>query len=120
MQDIQDLLAKARALGTSLAAHPTVLAHREAQKAVRADQAAQKLLQDYQAHMNRIRELESQQKPIEVTDKQKLKSFESQIAGQETLKTLMRTQADYVALMAQVNREIDGPLADMDYPESGA
>jgi cell fate (sporulation/competence/biofilm development) regulator YlbF (YheA/YmcA/DUF963 family) len=120
MQDIQDLLAKARALGAALATHPIVQAHHQAQRAVHADAAAQKLLQDYQAHMSRLHDLQAQQKPIEVADKQRLKSLEGQIAGQESLKTLMRTQADYVALMAQVNHEIDGPLAEMAPPEPRA
>jgi cell fate (sporulation/competence/biofilm development) regulator YlbF (YheA/YmcA/DUF963 family) len=85
---------------------------------VHADPTAQKLLQEYQAQLNHIRDLEAQQKPIEVADKQKLKSLEGQIAGQAALKNLMRTQADYVALMAQINREIDGPLSELAYPES--
>lgn len=44
------------------------------------------------------------------------------MAGQESLKTLMRTQADYVAtaLMAQVNGAIDGPLAALATPERPA
>ncbi len=120
MQDFQDLLTKARALGTALAAHPIVQAHRDAQRSVRADAAAQQLLQDYQMQLQRLRELEAQLKPIEVADKQKLKNLEGQIAGQESLKALMRTQADYVALMTQVNREIDGPLADLAQPEPKA
>jgi cell fate (sporulation/competence/biofilm development) regulator YlbF (YheA/YmcA/DUF963 family) len=120
MQDIEDLLAKARALGTALAAHPVVQAHHHAQRAVREDVAAQRLLHDYQAQLERIRESESELKPVEVADKQRLKSLESEIAGHETLKVLMRTQADYVALMSQVNREIDGPLADLARPEPKA
>ena len=120
MPDIQDLLTRARALGEALAAHPAVKTYREAQRGVRADSAAQKLLVEYQRQLNRVRELEEQLKPVEVADKQKLKALEGQIAGHESLKTLMRAQADYVALMAQVNREIDTPLADLAQPESNA
>ncbi len=120
MPDIQDLLTKARTLGEALAAHPTVTAYRAAQRAVHADTAAQTLLTEYQSQLNRVRELETQLKPVEVADKQKLKRLEGQIAGQESLKTLMRTQADYVALMAQVNREIDAPLAHLTQPEPRA
>ena len=120
MQDIQDLLTKARALGQALAAHPVVKTHHAAQQAVHADAAAQKLLTNYQMQLNHVRDLEAQLKPVEVADKQKLKTLEAQIAGQESLKLLMRTQADYVALMAQVNREIDGPLASLAPPEPPA
>jgi cell fate (sporulation/competence/biofilm development) regulator YlbF (YheA/YmcA/DUF963 family) len=120
MPDIQDLLTRAHALGEALAAHPAVKAYRAAQRSVRADTAAEKLLADYQAHLNHVRELEEQLKPVEVADKQKLKSLEGQIAGHESLKALMRAQADYVALMAQINREIDSPLADLAQPEPHA
>lgn len=113
MPDVQDLLSKASALGTALAAHPTVQAHYQAQRAVRADTVAQKLLQDYQGHLNHIRQLEAEMNPIEVADKQKLKALEGQMAGQESLKALMRTQADYIALMSQVNNAIDGPMAGL-------
>lgn len=120
MADVQELLAKAQALGEALAAHPTVKAHYAAQQAVRADAAAQKLLSDYQTQLTRLRQLEAELKPIEVDDKQKIKSLEAQMAGQASLKTLMRTQADYVALMSQVNNAIDSPLADLAQPERPA
>jgi len=120
MQDIQELLEKARALGDALVNHPTVRAHHEAQRAVRTDAAAQTLLREYQAQLNRLRELEAQQRPVEVADKHKLKTLETQMAGHETLKRLMRTQADYVALMAQVNSAIDGPLAALAQSEPPA
>lgn len=113
MPDIQDLLAKARTLGEALAAHPCVRAHYDAQRAVRGDAAAQKVLQDYQTQLNAIRDLEAQRKPVDMAQKQKLRSLESAMAGQESLKALMRTQADYVALMNQVNRAIDDPMATL-------
>jgi cell fate (sporulation/competence/biofilm development) regulator YlbF (YheA/YmcA/DUF963 family) len=113
MQDIQDLLARAQALGTALAAHPTVRAYHAAQRAARADAGAQRLMRDYHTQLNRIQQLEAELKPVEVADKQQLKSLETEMAGNEALKTLMRNQADYVALMAQVNGAIDGPLGEL-------
>ena len=120
MSDVQDLLTEARALGETLAAHPVVRAHRAAQRAIQSDAGAQKLLVDYQNHLNQIHDLEAQRKPVEPAHKQKLRSLETAMAGQESLKTLMRTQADYVALMNQVNQAIDEPLASLAGPEPGA
>ncbi len=120
MADVQDLIAQAQALGRALAAHPTVRAYYEAQRAVRADASARQLLTDYQAHLARLHELESAMKPIEVADKHKLKDFERQMAGHDALKTLSRAQADYAALMAQVNGAIDGPLNELARPERPA
>jgi cell fate (sporulation/competence/biofilm development) regulator YlbF (YheA/YmcA/DUF963 family) len=120
MADIQDLLTKARTLGEALAAHSCVRAHYDAQRAVRGDAAAQKLLQDYQIQLNAIRDLEAQRKPVDAAQKQKLRGLETGMAGQESLKALMRTQADYVALMNQVNQAIDEPMGAMADPEPGA
>jgi cell fate (sporulation/competence/biofilm development) regulator YlbF (YheA/YmcA/DUF963 family) len=113
MPDTADILTKARALGEALAAHPVVQAHSQSQRAAREDRGAQQLLRDYQAQLTRIRQLESELKPIEVEDKRKLKDLEARMAGCDSLKNLMRTQADYVALMSQVNNAIDAPVATL-------
>lgn len=120
MPEPQDLLNQARALGEALAAHPTVQAYYRAQQAVRSDASARRLLQDYQAQLDRLHTLEAEQKPIEVADKHRLRDLETQVAGHDALKTLMRTQADYVDLMSRVNRAIDEPLARFATPEKPA
>ena len=118
MQGMQDLVARAGELGEALAANPTVIAHYEAQRAVRDDKSAQQLLKDYQEQMTRIQQFEAQNKPIEVDDKRKLKELEAGMAGNDALKALMRTQADYVALMNDVNQAMDAPLAKLARPET--
>lgn len=116
MNDVQDLLRKAQALGEALAGHPAVRAHYEAQRAVRADTAANELLRDYQVQLDRLRQLERDRQPVEVADKHKLKDLENRVAASEVLKRLMRTQADFVALMTQVNHAIDDPMARLASP----
>ncbi len=118
MQGTQDLVARAGALGEALAANPTVMAHYEAQKTMRADASAQQVLRDYQEQLNKIQQAEAGNVPIEVNDKHKLKELETAMAGNEALKALMRTQADYVALMNQINQAMDAPLAKLSRPES--
>jgi cell fate (sporulation/competence/biofilm development) regulator YlbF (YheA/YmcA/DUF963 family) len=111
MPNTQDLLAKARELGEALAAHPTVRAYHESQRAARTDAGARKLLTDYEAQLDHVRGLEAQRRPVEVGDKRKLRDLEAQMAGNEALKTLMRAQVEYVALMNQVNATMERPLA---------
>lgn len=120
MPDVEDLLAKARTLGEALAAHPVIRDYHAAQQAARNDQAAQKLLRDYQAQLDHIRDLEARQKPVEVSDKHRLKDLETRMAGHESLKNLMRQQVEYVDLMARVNRAMDEPLVRLSHPESTA
>jgi cell fate (sporulation/competence/biofilm development) regulator YlbF (YheA/YmcA/DUF963 family) len=93
-----------------------VSAYIAAQQAVKQDASANQLLHDYQAKMERIRRLEEEGKPIEVADKHQLRDLESGLAGHEMLKALMRAQADYLELMTQINREIDGPIAALGRP----
>ncbi len=120
MADVPDVLTKARELGAALAAHPRVRAHLDAQRAVHADTTAQQILRDYQAQLDQIQQREASHQPIEVADKHKLRELEQRLAGNESLKNLMRTQADYVALMNQVNEAIDGPLTELHAPETPA
>ncbi len=120
MNDIQELLAKAQALGEALAAHPRVKAYQAAQRAVRGDTLAQQLLQDYQSHLSHLSQLEGEHKPVEVADKHKLRDLENRIAAQDSLKVLMRTQADYVELMNQVNQTMEAPLSLLGQPERPA
>lgn len=111
MPDFQDLVDQARRLGEAIAGHATVKSYFAARQAVQDDKEAQTLLADYTKHMERIQQLEREQKPIEVADKRQVADFESQIASNDPLKQLMRTQADYVALMNQVNQAMEGPVA---------
>lgn len=120
MSDKEQVISKAAALGQALAAHPVVKTHTEAQQAARNDADAQQILRDYQEQINHVQMLEAQQKPVEVADKQKLKDLEGKMSSNEALKTLMRTQADYVALMSEVNRAIEGPLSELFTPEKPA
>lgn len=119
MADIADLLAKAKALGEALAAHPIVRDYHAAQKAAKDDKAAQGLIQSHQAQLAKIRQLEADRKPVEVSDKQALRGLEQQMAANETLKRLMRAQADYVDLMNRVNQAMDAPLVSL-VSETGA
>ncbi len=120
MPEIEDLLAKARTLGEALAAHPSVQAYYATQRAMRADQAAQGLLQAYQTHTTRMHELEAGRQPVEVADKQKLRELEAQMAGNAALKALMRAQADYIDVMNRVNQAMDAPLTNLFQPEKPA
>jgi cell fate (sporulation/competence/biofilm development) regulator YlbF (YheA/YmcA/DUF963 family) len=110
MADVQELLDQARALGEAIAAHPSVRAYTAARTKVEKDAGAQQLLGNYSKQSQHVRELEAQQKPIEVADKHKLAEYEQKMASNEALKELMRTQVDYVTLMNQINQAMEAPL----------
>jgi len=111
MNTIDDLVNQARALGEAIATHPEIKAYLDARTALDQDAGARQLLEDYTGVAQRIQQLEAQQQPIEVADKQKLTECQQQMASNETLKNIMRTQADYITIMNRVNQAMEAPLA---------
>jgi cell fate (sporulation/competence/biofilm development) regulator YlbF (YheA/YmcA/DUF963 family) len=119
MHDNESLIAKAAALGEALASHVSVRTYFGAQKAVRDDREAQDLLTGYQTQMSYIRDLEAAGRPVEPSDKQKLRDFETRMASHDKLKALMRAQTDYVDLMNRINQAMDEPLGALARQEPG-
>ena len=74
------------------------------------------MLKAYTEQARHIHTLEVEQKPIEVADKHKLAEYEQKMASNAALKEFMRAQADYVALMNQVNQAMEAPLAESRQP----
>jgi cell fate (sporulation/competence/biofilm development) regulator YlbF (YheA/YmcA/DUF963 family) len=109
MDDVTDLLERAKALGESLARHPRVVSFAAARRALHDSREARDLLVQYTQHAERLHELEAGQKPIEVADKHKLAEIETRMAGNDVLKQYMRVQADYIELMNQISRAMEEP-----------
>ncbi|MBU0639992.1 MAG: YlbF family regulator [Planctomycetes bacterium] len=116
MADTKELMAQAQALGNAIAGHARVRDYLAARQAVQNSVDTQTLLRDYQQHTEHIRKLEAEQKPIEVADKQKLAALEHRMSGDDALKSLMRSQADYAELMTQINRAMEAALVAAQTP----
>lgn len=109
---MEDIIADARALGKKIAEHPRMKAFMTAARAVAEDNQAQDLLKRYQQQAEKFRGLEQANKPIEVGDKRALADSEAQVAGNELLKTMMKSQADYLEMMQRINAAIDEASAN--------
>lgn len=107
----QEVLDLAKKLGEQLAQLDAVALHLKAQAGVENDTTAQSLLKDYNAHAAKLREAEQKQQPISPDDKHKLQDYERQLASNDAVKEFMRRQADYLALMQDVNQAMGAPLA---------
>lgn len=114
MSDYHSLVELARRLGTQIAQHPRAQAFTQVRRELNADRDAQTLLKAFTAQSQHIRQLEAEQKPIEVDDKRKLAELESQLMGNELVQRFMRLQADYLELMNAVNQALHAPLASTD------
>ncbi len=107
---MQEIIEHARKLGQMIANHQRTIDLKEMEKALDADESAQKLLQDYQKQAEHIHNLETTGKPIEVEDKHKLRNLEQQMALNDTLKKITAKQVDFVELMNKVKSEIDAQI----------
>jgi len=104
---MEDIIAHARDLGKRIATHPRCAEFMAAARAVAEDKQAQEILKSYQEQTRKLQELSAAGKPIEVDDKHKLADCESQVAGNEKLKKMMKHQADYFEMMNRINQAID-------------
>src|SRR5262249_57619628 len=104
---MEELIAAAKELGKKIGAHPRTEAFIGSAKAVADDRDAQKILNDFQEQMEKIRSREAMGQPVEPADKRRAMELEMQVAGNDKLKTMMRTQADYIQLMQTVQAAID-------------
>jgi cell fate (sporulation/competence/biofilm development) regulator YlbF (YheA/YmcA/DUF963 family) len=120
MADTQELINQARALGEAIAKHPDVQVFMAARAEVEQSSDAQQLLKNYSEHTQRIRQLEAEQKPIEVADKHTLADYERQMASDPALKKMMAAQVNYITLMNRVNQAMEAALARVQRPEQKA
>ena len=110
---MDDIIADARALGKKIAEHPRMKEFVTAARAVAQDTEAQETLKTYQRQAEKIHSLEASGKPIEVADKHALADCESKVAGNDLLKKMMKTQADYLEMMQRINGAIDEASAEL-------
>jgi cell fate (sporulation/competence/biofilm development) regulator YlbF (YheA/YmcA/DUF963 family) len=115
---MDDLLNKASELGKLLAGHPRFKALMAARDGVRADEAARKLMGEYQAQVERLQGLSMQNQPIEPADKRRLADLEQTVASNPKIKNLAKAQADFTEMMSRVNRAIYDNLAESFGPEA--
>ena len=70
-----------------------------------------RLLRDFQAQSDKIRQLDAEQKPVEVEDKHALQELQDELVASEIFKKYTAAQVNYIDLMRQVNQAIQNELA---------
>ncbi|MCP4708819.1 MAG: YlbF family regulator [Planctomycetes bacterium] len=104
------LVEIAQQLGKKIAAHERTTLLKQAQKAVNDDTEAVEIIQNYQTQADKIRQLELDQKPIEVADKHLLAELEAKIGTHPKLTELTKRQVDFVEMMQKVKAAIDNQI----------
>jgi cell fate (sporulation/competence/biofilm development) regulator YlbF (YheA/YmcA/DUF963 family) len=106
---MQDIIRLAQELGNRIAEHSRTKSFVAAAQQVEQDKDASEILHQYEQALGRIQQLEAEGKPIEVADKHAVRELEGKLRSNDTLKNLMKTQADYMELMRQVDTAIQTP-----------
>ena len=110
--DQNEILERARAVGKLLAGPPRVKAFRDSQQRLEKDEQARRLLRDYQTLADKLQRQQAQgQRPSE-QDIQQLNKHQDSLAGNDAVKTWLRSQTDFVELMFSVDRAIQEGLAE--------
>ena len=116
MATTQEILEAARQLGKLIAQHDTAKKFEEALRKLQGDIEAQRVLTDYNRHLQKLGEKEAEGKPIEVADKQQLEKLQSAVIRNPTLRDFQVRQMDHLDLMRRVDEAMGGgPM-----PEQGA
>jgi len=108
MATTEEILDAARQLGKLIGSHEAAKKFADVMGHLREDDDAQRLLNDYNRQLSTITEKESAGTPVEVEDKRKLESLQTQVMTNDVLRDLQMVQMDYVDLM----RRVDDAMSD--------
>jgi len=108
----EQILAKATELGRLIADHPAAARMEQAVNKLESDLEAQRLLNDYNRHIQTVAQKEASGRPIEVADKHKLEQLQVQVISNPLLGEVQMAQMDYLDLMRRVDDAMTGHIED--------
>ncbi len=110
MAETNEILHSATKLGALIGRHPTVATYRELTRQLDLDISARNLLGQFEQLMETLAMKEAQMQPVEVAEKQQLRTLEQSIAIHPLLKKLMAAQVEYMDMMRKVQEAINAGL----------
>ena len=117
MATTQEILDAAKQLGKLITQHETAKKFEEAVRKLQNDIDAQRVLTDYNRHLQKLGEKEAEGKPIEVADKQQLEKLQAAVIRNPTLRDFQVRQMDHLDLMRRVDEAMSGgPMTEQAVP----
>ncbi len=116
---LDEILKQAVRLGVLIRQHPRYARLREADDAIRADQAATGALQAYNQAAAKVAKKERALQPVEVAEKQELQRLQEAVAANARVKVFMAAQADYAEMMRRMNDTIFDAITGDDDKATG-
>jgi cell fate (sporulation/competence/biofilm development) regulator YlbF (YheA/YmcA/DUF963 family) len=108
MATTQEILSAAREVGKLIASHDIARKLESAMSRLQGDVEAQRVLNDYNRHLQKLSEKEQSGKPIEVSDKQQLEKLQNAVIRNPLLRDFQMAQMDYLDLMRKVDEAMAG------------
>jgi cell fate (sporulation/competence/biofilm development) regulator YlbF (YheA/YmcA/DUF963 family) len=108
MATTSEILNAARELGKLIRTHDAAGKFEASVAALQKDVEAQRVLNDYNRHLNSLAEKEASGRPIEVDDKRKLDQLQQKVIMNPLLQKFQMAQMDYLDLMRRVDEAMTG------------
>jgi cell fate (sporulation/competence/biofilm development) regulator YlbF (YheA/YmcA/DUF963 family) len=108
MATTQEILTAAREVGKLIASHDSARKVEAAMAKLQNDVEAQRVLNDYNRHLQKLGEKEQAGKPIEVAEKQQLEKLQNAVIRNPVLRDFQMAQMDYLDLMRKVDEAMAG------------
>jgi cell fate (sporulation/competence/biofilm development) regulator YlbF (YheA/YmcA/DUF963 family) len=108
MATTQEILSAAEKVGKLIASHDTARKLEAAMGRLQADVDAQRVLNDYNRHLQKLGEKEQAGQPIEVAEKQQLEKLQNAVIRNAILRDFQMAQMDYLDLMRKVDEAMAG------------
>lgn len=112
MASTDEILREARKLGELVSKHEAAQKLERTLDQLQHDQDAQRVLTDYNRHLQTLAQKESEGKPIEVEDKRQLEALQKKVVLNPLLRDLQKVQMDYVDLLRRVDEAMTGQAPD--------
>ncbi len=103
MPTTSEIITAAEKLGDLIAQHDAAKKLESALKALQSNVESQRVLNDYNRHLQSLGEKEASGRPIEVEDKRKLESLQRAVVMNPLLRQFQTAQMDYVDLLRKVD-----------------
>lgn len=110
MATTSEILNAARDLGKLIRTHDAAAKFEKTVEALQKDVEAQRVLSDYNRHLNSLAEKEAHGRAIEVEDKRKLEQLQQKVIMNPLLQKFQMAQMDYLDLMRKVDEAMTGDM----------
>ncbi len=107
----KDILDAAQTLGDLIAKHPAIEKYADAQKALRDDKDAGRMLQQFEQKAMVLARNEQYGQPVSAADRQELETMQANLASNLRVKAFSIAQTDMTDLLRKVSQTWQKPVA---------